>query len=329
MAQPHTKRPNSLHQHCRQPQNDRSPGPPTRQTATKRPSPLPEAYEHAKRCTSTLDGPPAVPKAYEHGKWPQNDVPTPPGPQACQTGHVDPTSTPHGTPLPSGLRARRTGMTRPNPITKAHEHAKWAPRPQTAAKRHSCLPQAHEGAQQHTGTPDVPTRCRQGPRACQVCTDGPACSPQAHEGAKRRTTTPDGPSPSPSPTKTQNDARQPDSTPTVPKAHEHARSPPNDLPAHPSPTSVQNGGHVDARPCTPLSLRPTSTAGRFKTTCLLPPGPRVHQMGDVNPRRPKTGHLRPTLRQTPHPHHHPFPSTKRPIPAIVTTCLPCRRYFVS
>jgi hypothetical protein len=106
MAQPHTKRPNSPHQHCRWPQNDQSPGPPTCQTATKRPSPLPEAYEHAKQCTSTLDGPPAVPKAYEHGKWPRNDAPTPPGPRACQTGHVDPTLTPHGAPLPSGLRAR-------------------------------------------------------------------------------------------------------------------------------------------------------------------------------------------------------------------------------
>ncbi|KIJ10632.1 hypothetical protein PAXINDRAFT_16400 [Paxillus involutus ATCC 200175] len=49
---------------------------------------------------------------------------------------------------------------------------------------------------------------------------------------------PNRPSPSPSPTKTQNDARWPDSAPTVPKAHEHARSPPNDQPTHPSPTSV-------------------------------------------------------------------------------------------
>ncbi|KIJ18006.1 hypothetical protein PAXINDRAFT_9095 [Paxillus involutus ATCC 200175] len=30
------------------------------------PNPLPEAYEHAERCTSTPDGPPAVPKAHEH-----------------------------------------------------------------------------------------------------------------------------------------------------------------------------------------------------------------------------------------------------------------------
>ncbi|KIJ08830.1 hypothetical protein PAXINDRAFT_18064 [Paxillus involutus ATCC 200175] len=72
------------------------------------PNPLPEAYEHAEQCTSTPDGPPAVPKAHEHG-------------------HVDPTSTPHGPPLPSGLRARRMGTTRPNPITKAHEHTECAP----------------------------------------------------------------------------------------------------------------------------------------------------------------------------------------------------------
>ncbi|KIJ08224.1 hypothetical protein PAXINDRAFT_18627 [Paxillus involutus ATCC 200175] len=51
-----------------------------------RPNPLPEAYEHAERCTSTPDGPPAVPKANEHGKWPQNNAPTPPGPTSVPNG---------------------------------------------------------------------------------------------------------------------------------------------------------------------------------------------------------------------------------------------------
>ncbi|KIJ15098.1 hypothetical protein PAXINDRAFT_77904, partial [Paxillus involutus ATCC 200175] len=134
------------------------------------PNPLPEAYEHAERCTLTPDGPPAVPKAHEHGKWPQNDTPTSPGP----------------TSMPNRPHRPDVDATWPTPSL----------RPSSTLNGHDMAQSHHQGArahQMHTMTPDgcqTTQPLATSPRGCQTAHDNARWTvpfPQSHEDTKRRT----------------------------------------------------------------------------------------------------------------------------------------------
>ncbi|KIJ06313.1 hypothetical protein PAXINDRAFT_20486 [Paxillus involutus ATCC 200175] len=219
------------------------------------PNPLPEAYEHAKQCTSTPDGPTAVPKAHEHG-------------------HVNPMSTPHGPPLPPGLRARQMATTWLNPFPQG-------PRACQTAHTHPSQP-THWPRTHQTAINDMSAR-QTAHIEHRQCTRCPYGLPQPSELAKRPTSTPE-------------------CRPAVRKVHEHTRWPQNSVPIPPGRRACQTA-HTHPRRAHPLSPRPTHFPQPHENMKRRTPSP------DIAPSVPRPTST-PDFHQTRNdPPTHPSPSS--------------------